>query len=137
MQTMTHASRGAENSPAPCPKIEDVIAHHSQGEESAKEPLLPLNAEGYPDPEGFEKQNQANPTGEDVGAPKREKGFPPLETVTRPNITTPELAYYTNSKPQTWRAHACYGTGPIRPLRIGGRLNWPTDKVRELVGVAK
>lgn len=63
--------------------------------------------------------------------------FPPLEQVTKPNLTTRELAYYTNSAEQTWRVHACHGTYPdgMRPLRIGNKLNWPTIGVKKLVGV--
>lgn len=62
--------------------------------------------------------------------------FPPLNTVTRDNLTTAEVAYYTNTQPQTWRIHACRETGPIRPKRILGRLQWPTVEVKKLVGVA-
>jgi hypothetical protein len=71
------------------------------------------------------------------GAPHHKpEDFPPLESITRPNLTTDEIAHYTNMRPQTWRCYACKGTGPIKPLRIGARLNWPTQAVRELVGVA-
>lgn len=59
--------------------------------------------------------------------------FPPLSEVTRPGITTEEIAYYTNTRPQTWRVHACRQTGGIRPRKIGGKLFWPTDAVRALV----
>ncbi len=64
--------------------------------------------------------------------------YPPLEAVTRPNVTTAELAFYTNQAEQTWRAHACKETYPdyLRPIRIGGRLNWPTAGVKKLCGVA-
>lgn len=65
--------------------------------------------------------------------------YPPLDQVTRPNLTTEEIAYYSNSAPQTWRLHACRGTGPIRPRRIPGlaRLYWPTEAVRKMLGVAQ
>ena len=63
--------------------------------------------------------------------------FPPLEQVTKPNVTTQEIAFYTNQKEQTWRAHACRETFPdgLRPRRIGGRLNWSTVGLKKLVGV--
>ena len=62
--------------------------------------------------------------------------FPPLETVNKPNLTTAELAFYLNRRPQTCRAWACLENGPIRPRRIGGLLAWPTAEVKKLAGVA-
>jgi hypothetical protein len=64
--------------------------------------------------------------------------FPPLELVTKPNLTTAEIAYYANQAEQTWRIHACRETFPdgLRPLRVGGRLNWPTVGAKKLLGVA-
>jgi hypothetical protein len=62
--------------------------------------------------------------------------FPPLESVTKPNLTTAEVAHYLNLAPQTMRVHACRETGPIRPLRICGRLNWSTAETKRIVGVA-
>lgn len=64
--------------------------------------------------------------------------FPPLELVTKPNVTTAEVAYYANQAEQTWRVHACRETFPdgLRPLRIGGRLNWPTVGLKKLLGIA-
>ena len=63
--------------------------------------------------------------------------YPPLEHVTKPNLVTAEIAYYTNQAEQTWRAHACRETYPegLRPRRIGGRLNWPTAEAKKLLGV--
>lgn len=64
--------------------------------------------------------------------------FPPLESVTKPNITTKELAYYTNMAEQTWRLKACKDTTPpeLRPLRICGRLAWPTAGAKKFLGVS-
>lgn len=62
--------------------------------------------------------------------------FPPLAQVTKPSLTTDELAYYLDRKPQTLRGWACLENGPIRPLRIGGRLAWPVADLRRLLGVA-
>ncbi len=61
--------------------------------------------------------------------------FPPLALVTKPNLTTGELAYYLNRRPQTLRAWACLENGPIRPRRIGGLLAWSTSEVKALAGV--
>jgi hypothetical protein len=63
--------------------------------------------------------------------------YPPLALVTKPNLTTAEIAYYANQAQQTWRIHACRETFPeaLRPIRIGGRLNWPTSGAKKLCGV--
>lgn len=56
--------------------------------------------------------------------------FPPLEQVTRPTVPTDAAAYYLNRQPQTMRAWACLENGPIRPIRINGRLAWPVAAIR-------
>ena len=62
--------------------------------------------------------------------------FPPLESVTRPTVDTAAAAYYLNRKPQTCRAWACLENGPIRPIRINGRLAWPVAGIKAVLGVA-
>ncbi|WP_027996229.1 hypothetical protein [Simplicispira psychrophila] len=62
--------------------------------------------------------------------------FPPLETVFKPVLTTREYCYYSNFAEQTAWLHACKETGPVRPIRIGRRLGWPTKAVKQLCGVA-
>jgi len=59
--------------------------------------------------------------------------FPPLEEVTSPLLSTASAAYYLNRANQTLREWACFETGPIRPVRINGRLSWKTSDVRALV----
>lgn len=61
--------------------------------------------------------------------------FPPLHEVLRTALTTKEAAYYLNRRPQTLRLWACLENGPIRPLRINGRLAWPVADIRRLLGV--
>lgn len=63
--------------------------------------------------------------------------FPPLEQVTKPNLTTAELAFYSNMAAQTWRVKACHDTAPdgLRPLRVCGKLAWPTAGAKKLLGV--
>lgn len=64
--------------------------------------------------------------------------FPPLESVTSPTVATEQAGYYLNRRPQTMRVWACRdGTGPIRPIRINGRLAWPVAELRRVLGVAK
>lgn len=62
--------------------------------------------------------------------------YPAIETITKPNLTTSEAAYYLDRRPQTLREWACYEGGPIRPKRINGRLAWPVAELRRVLGVA-
>jgi len=61
--------------------------------------------------------------------------FPPLAQVTKPNLTTSELAYYLDRKPQTLRVWSSLEVGPLRPKRINGLLAWSTAEAKALVGV--
>lgn len=61
--------------------------------------------------------------------------FPPLEAVTSPTVSTEAAAFYLLRQPQTLRGWACSDSGPIKPLRLHGRLGWPTAKLREMLGV--
>ncbi len=63
------------------------------------------------------------------------KQFPPLESVTRPTVDTAAAAYYFNRREQTLRGWACQEDGPIRPLRINGRLAWPVSDMRRVLGM--
>lgn len=61
--------------------------------------------------------------------------FPPLESVTRPTVETAAAAFYMNRQPQTLRGWACLENGPLRPMRVHGRLAWRTADLRRLLGV--
>ena len=61
--------------------------------------------------------------------------WPPLELVTRPTIPTEQAAYYLARRPQTLRGWACNEDGPLRPVRIHGRLAWPVAAIRKLLEV--
>jgi len=61
----------------------------------------------------------------------------PLTLETRSALPTSEAAYHLNREEQTLRTWAMQdGSGPIKPLRINGRLAWPTEAIRRLLGVA-
>ena len=62
--------------------------------------------------------------------------YPALEQVTRPAITTREAAHYLNRAEQTLRIWASKENGAIRPIRINGRLAWPTAEIKRVLGVA-
>ncbi len=61
--------------------------------------------------------------------------FPPLELVNKPNVDTAHAAYLLTRRPQTLRAWACLENGPLRPIRISGRLAWPVSELRRVLGV--
>jgi hypothetical protein len=59
--------------------------------------------------------------------------YPPLESVTRPAVDTAAAAHYLNRRPQTLRGWACLENGPLRPVRINGRLAWPVAELRRVL----
>lgn len=59
--------------------------------------------------------------------------FIPLELEQRPAVSTAAAAYYLGRRPQTLRGWACLENGPLRPIRICGRLHWKTDEIRLLL----
>jgi hypothetical protein len=61
--------------------------------------------------------------------------YPTLTVERRHTVDTACAAYHLNRRPQTLRLWACYENGPIRPLRIHGRLAWRVDDLRRLNGV--
>lgn len=63
--------------------------------------------------------------------------FPPLELENRPTVSTDQAAYYLTRQQQTLRGWACREDGPLRPLRINGRLAWPVAELKKLLGVAQ
>jgi hypothetical protein len=60
----------------------------------------------------------------------------PLAIETRTSLPTFEAAFHLNRAQQTLRLWAMSEEGPIRPLRIHGRLAWPVAELRKLLGVA-
>lgn len=62
--------------------------------------------------------------------------FPPLDRETRAALDTETAAFHLNRSAQTLRLWACKECGPLRPLRVNGRLAWRTAEIRRLLGVA-
>ena len=62
--------------------------------------------------------------------------FPPLEFETRFAVDTCTAAFHLNRKEQTLRGWSCHENGPVRPLRINGRLAWPVVELRRALGFA-
>ena len=66
--------------------------------------------------------------------PSKKRVIPFLSSETRPTVETSVAAHHLNRKEQTLRYWACYGLGPIQPLRINGRLHWRVSDIRNLLG---
>ena len=62
--------------------------------------------------------------------------FIALDRETRAAVDTATAAYHLNRQPQTLRAWACLENGPLRPVRVHGRLAWPVAELRRVLGVA-
>ncbi len=58
--------------------------------------------------------------------------FVSLDRETRTAVDTATAAYHLNRRPQTLRGWACHEDGPIRPIRVNGRLAW---RVADLIRV--
>ncbi len=56
--------------------------------------------------------------------------YPSLDDITRETVTTEEAAYYLSRRPQTLRSWAAFENGPIRPVRINGRLAWRVADIK-------
>lgn len=60
-----------------------------------------------------------------------------LAQETRAALPTAEAAYHLNRAQQTMRLWAMNESGPVRPLRINGRLAWPVVELRRLLGIGE
>lgn len=62
--------------------------------------------------------------------------FPPIEQETRSHVETACAAFHLTRKGQTLRAWACLENGPLRPIRINGRLGWAVADIKRLLNGA-
>ena len=60
----------------------------------------------------------------------------PLDREPRAALPTTEAAFHLNRAQQTLRLWAMRENGPIRPIRVNGRLAWPVAELRKLLNVA-
>lgn len=58
-----------------------------------------------------------------------------LDDETRSVLDTASAAHHLNRRPQTLRGWACAQTGPLRPLRVNGRLAWRVTDLKRVLGV--
>lgn len=62
-----------------------------------------------------------------------ETQYSALVRETRTVIDTNEAAFHLGRKPQTLRKWAVYESGPLRPVRIMGRLAWNVNDIKRIV----
>lgn len=62
--------------------------------------------------------------------------FTSIEQETRATLPTDAAAHHLARKPQTLRSWACLENGPIRPIRINGRLAWSVSDIKILLGLS-
>jgi hypothetical protein len=60
----------------------------------------------------------------------------PLALETRAALPTPEAAFHLNRAEQTLRLWAMRDDGPVKCLRVHGRLQWPVADLKRLLGVS-
>ena len=84
-------------------------------------------------------KNQVKPAQQNQTSKKKKSrtSYPPLDSITQPSLKTSAAAFYLNREDQTLREWACKGSGPIKPIRIQGRLAWPVNELRKLLGAEK
>ncbi|WP_426177387.1 hypothetical protein [Massilia sp. TWR1-2-2] len=79
----------------------------------------------------------------DLPLPIARQSMPPdspasilIDAENRSHVDTSQAAEWLNRKPQTLRAWACHENGPLRPIRINGRLGWAVADIRRLLASA-
>jgi len=57
----------------------------------------------------------------------------PIEQEQRDTLGTADAAFHLNRQPQTLHKWACLENGPLRPVRINGRLAWAVADIKRLL----
>lgn len=68
----------------------------------------------------------------EVGSGIRQN-FGPLTLEVRSHVDTACAAYHLGRRPQTLRVWASAETGPLRPIRVNGRLAWSVAEIRRVL----
>jgi hypothetical protein len=66
-------------------------------------------------------------------AATQEETFPPINKETRTHVNTACAAFHLTRKDQTLRTWACLENGPLRPVRVNGRLAWAVADIKRLL----
>ena len=62
--------------------------------------------------------------------------YPPLAEVSKPTISTAAAAFYLNREARTLWSWSSLDNGPVKPIRINGRLAWPVADIKQLLGIS-
>ena len=79
------------------------------------------------------QQQQGAAQREHDGHSSQWTSFTSLEFERRTHVDTACAAYHLGRKPQTLRVWASSETGPLRPVRVNGRLAWPVADIRRVL----
>jgi hypothetical protein len=63
--------------------------------------------------------------------------YPPLGLETRAAVETACAAFHLSRRPQTLRGWACREDGPLRPIRVNGRLAWAVADIKRVLAGGK
>lgn len=63
------------------------------------------------------------------------KTLVPLDQESRATIPTWEAAAHLSRAQQTLRIWAMRNDGPVKALRVHGRLAWPVSEIKKVLGV--
>lgn len=66
---------------------------------------------------------------------KVKESYTPLAQETRTVVEAACAAWHLGRRPQTLRAWACSGLGPIKPMQLYGRLAWRVEDIRRVLGL--
>lgn len=68
---------------------------------------------------------------------KAQPTFPPLATVSKMTVGTSAAAFYLDRKRHTLHRWSSAGNAPegLTPRRVHGRLAWPVEGLKRLLGV--
>jgi hypothetical protein len=67
---------------------------------------------------------------------KKPLDFVELDQETRSHVGTNNAAYHLSRAQNTLRIWAMRNDGPVKALRINGRLAWPVAEIKRVLGVA-
>lgn len=70
-------------------------------------------------------------------APGWPSDYLPLHLETRSHVSTKVMCVHLSRAEQTARIWACKENGPLRPVRVNGRLMWSVAGIRLALGEAK
>jgi hypothetical protein len=118
------------------PLIENLIvqiAGASNFTEMGAPPVDPLKALRELSDALNDATHHSVPTAKGPVQPNAPPVYTPLAEEIRSALPTVEAAYHLNRAQQTLRLWSMRDDGPLRPMRINGRLAWSVAEIRKLL----